>query len=341
MKEPLLTIVIPCYNEEEVIKETIAQLSLVLIKMIHEQLIHQQSKLLFVDDGSKDRTWEIILEVSEANPFVSGIKLARNAGHQHALLAGMMKAREYSDCVLTIDADLQDDISVIRDFVQKYRNGYEIVYGVRSKRQTDTLFKRTTAVLFYRFMKKMGVSLVHNHADYRLLSKSALDELSRYGERNVFLRGLIPLLGFRSTTVMYERKERLAGKSKYPLKKMLAFAFDGITSFSVAPIRWITMLGFLFFFSSGIFGGYAAIQRLIGYTTPGWTSLIISIWLIGGIQLMGIGLIGEYIGKIYKEVKCRPRYAIETDLYACRMKAQQLLASPPRPEPEQNRRNEA
>ncbi|WP_028403451.1 glycosyltransferase family 2 protein [Ectobacillus panaciterrae] len=328
MNEPLLTIVIPCYNEEKVVKETVAQLSIVLVKLVQEQLIHKNSKLLFVDDGSQDHTWRLIMEISDVNPFVTGIKLARNVGHQPALLAGMLQARKYSDCVLTIDADLQDDISKIRDFILKYRDGYDVVYGVRNKRATDTFFKRTTAILFYRFLKKMGVHIVHNHADYRLMSKRALDELNHYKERNLFLRGIVPLLGFRSATVLYDRKERFAGESKYPLKKMLTFAFDGITSFSITPIRFITLVGFLSFFTSGIFGSYAVIQRILGYTTPGWTSLIISIWLIGGIQLMGVGLIGEYIGKIYKEVKQRPHYAIETDLYSVRMQAQEWLSSP-------------
>jgi glycosyltransferase involved in cell wall biosynthesis len=328
MNEPILTIVVPCYNEEKVIKETIAQLSIVLVKLMQEQLIHKNSKLLFVDDGSTDHTWELVMEVSDVNPFVTGIKLTRNVGHQPALLAGMLQARQHSDCVLTIDADLQDDVSKIRDFIMKYKEGYDIVYGVRDKRKTDTFFKRTSAILFYQFLKKMGVNIIHNHADYRLISKRALDELSRYGERNVFLRGMIPLLGFRAATVLYDRKERFAGESKYPLKKMLAFAFDGITSFSITPIRFITSVGFLSFCISGLFGGYAIIQRLFGHTTPGWTSLIISIWLIGGIQLMGVGLIGEYIGKIYKEVKHRPLYAIENDMYSMRMQAQEWLSSP-------------
>lgn len=327
MTEPILTIVVPCYNEEKVMKETIGQLSVVLAKLIREQLIHARSKLLFVDDGSKDATWSLIEEISKINPFLTGIKLARNVGHQRALLAGILQAKEYSDCIISIDADLQDDIAVIRDFILKYQEGYDIVYGVRSKRDTDTFFKRTSAVWFYRFLHKTGVNIVHNHADYRLLSKRALDELSLYQERNVFLRGMIPLLGFRSTFVTYERKARFAGESKYPLKKMLSFAFDGITSFSITPIRWITIIGMCVFLLSLFCGGYALGQRFLGFTTPGWTSIVISIWLLGGIQLMSIGLIGEYIGKMYVEVKQRPRYTIETDLYSRQIQTQEWSVS--------------
>lgn len=316
MKHPLLTIVVPCYNEEEVLLETMKQLSSVLDDLTEEELIAKESKLLFVDDGSQDRTWPIIHKVSRTNQYVSGLRLARNVGHQKALLAGLEQAKEQSDCVISIDADLQDDITVIRDFLVKFNDGCDVVYGVRRKRDTDTFFKRVTAVGFYRVMNKMGIQLVPNHADYRLLSKRALEELSRYQEANLFLRGIIPLIGFRTDYVYYDRKERLAGETKYPLKKMLSFALDGMTSFSVAPIRLITYLGFFLFLFSGVAGTYAIIQKLLGYTNAGWTSLMISIWLIGGLQLMGIGIIGEYIGKIFTEVKNRPKYAIETDLYS-------------------------
>ncbi|BDG45810.1 MULTISPECIES: glycosyltransferase family 2 protein [Parageobacillus] len=314
MQKPILTIVVPCYNEEDVLPETIKQLTNALENLLEEHLIAIGSKILFVDDGSRDRTWELIEQESERNPFVTGIKLSRNFGHQKALLAGLETAKNDSDCVISIDADLQDDVSAIREFVMKYHEGYDIVYGVRRSRDTDTWFKRATAQWFYRFMQKLGVQLVYNHADFRLMSKRALEELSRYTEVNIFLRGIVPLLGFRSTEVFYDRKERFAGQSKYPLKKMLAFAFDGVTSFSIAPIRFITFIGFLAFLLSSIAGIYALAVKLLGHAESGWTSIIISIWFIGGLLLMGIGLIGEYIGKIYQEVKRRPRFTVEKTL---------------------------
>ncbi|MEH7608723.1 glycosyltransferase family 2 protein, partial [Priestia megaterium] len=315
MNRPILTIVVPCYNEEEVFTETSFQLTTVIKELINERLVSSESTILFVDDGSKDSTWSLIEKESCSNLFVKGLKLARNVGHQNALLAGLEAAHKQSDCVISIDADLQDDISVIRTFVEKYWLGYEVVYGVRDSRETDTFFKRTTAVGFYRFMNRLGIQLVQNHADFRLMSKRALGELMKYKEGNVFLRGLVPLVGFRSTEVTYDRKERTAGESKYPLKKMLAFAFDGITSFSVAPIRLLTLLGGASFLFSIAFGIYALIQKYLDHTQIGWTSLILSIWLVGGLQLMGMGLVGEYIGKIFNEVKQRPKYAIERDLY--------------------------
>lgn len=316
MNKPFLTIVVPCFNEEQVLKETSRQLSAVLSDMIRDLLVSKQSKILFVDDGSKDRTWELIEEESMNNPYVSGLKLARNVGHQNALLAGLETANKQSDCVVSIDADLQDDIHVIHTFVEKYWEGFDIVYGVRDKRDTDTYFKRTTALGFYRVMEKLGINLVPNHADFRLMSNRALEELFKYKETNLFLRGLIPLLGFPSTKVFYDRKERFAGESKYPLKKMLTFAFDGITSFSVTPIRFVTFLGFLSVILSLFAGAYALIQEFLGHTQSGWTSLILSIWFVGGLQLLGIGLIGEYIGKIYNEVKRRPKYAVEIDTFS-------------------------
>lgn len=323
MNQPILTIVVPCYNEEEVFKETSSQLSAVLEELMEDALISCESKLLFVDDGSKDRTWELIEVESEENPLVKGLKLARNVGHQNALIAGLETASNHSDCVISIDADLQDDVKVIREFVEKFWEGYDIVYGVRDSRDTDTYFKRTTAVGFYRFMEKIGIKLVPNHADFRLMSKRALEELFKYKEINLFLRGLVPLVGFRSTLVYYDRKERYAGESKYPLKKMLAFAFDGITSFSIAPIRFVSFIGFLSMIMSVAAGAYAVIQEILGHTVSGWASIVISIWFVGGLQLLGIGMIGEYIGKIYQEVKRRPRYAIEKNLYNIQEKEQQ------------------
>lgn len=314
-RSPMLTIVVPCYNEEEVLTETIKGLTMVMHELCQSDLIDTTSKILFVDDGSKDRTWSIIAMESIRNPFVTGIKLARNTGHQNALLAGYFKAKEKCDCVISIDADLQDDIGVIKEFIEKYHEGYEIVYGVRRRRETDTLFKRSTALGFYRLMKKCGIHLIDNHADFRLLGSRALGELARFPESNLFIRGIIPLLGFKSAEVYYDRKERLAGETKYPLKKMLSFAIDGITSFSIMPVRIITFLGFLLFFFSILTGGYAFVQKFMGYTSEGWTSLMISIWLIGGLQLVAIGLIGEYIGKIFIEVKNRPKYTIDIDLF--------------------------
>lgn len=315
MMEPVLTIVVPCYNEVEVLPETFFQLQQLLEELIDETLISKQSKLLFVDDGSKDRTWEMIYKEGLRNDFVRGLKLAHNVGHQNALLAGLHAAKERSDCVVSIDADLQDDIRVIREFVLKFRDGCEIVYGVRKGRNTDTFFKRSTAQGFYKMMEKLGVNLVYNHADFRLMSKRALQELERFKEVNLFLRGIVPLLGFQSDVVYYDRLERQAGETKYPLKKMLAFAFDGITSFSVSPIRFVLLLGFVSFFLSLAFGSYFLTLKFFGNTETGWTSLITSIWLIGGLQLIAIGLIGEYVGKIYKEAKQRPLYIVDIDAF--------------------------
>lgn len=313
MKEPVLTIVVPCYNEEEVLPLTIKTLHQLLKNMISDELVSDESKLLFVDDGSKDQTWAIIHNESIKNELVRGLKLSTNVGHQNALLAGLFTAKECSDCVISIDADLQDDISVIPSFIEQFNKGFDIVYGVRKKRDCDTFFKRTTAEFFYRFMNKMGVNLVYNHADFRLMSKRALNELEKFKEVNMFLRGIIPLIGYKSTSVFYDRKERLAGETKYPLKKMLYFAFDGITSFSVTPIRFVLLTGLVSFFVSLLFGIYFLTLKFIGHTETGWTSLITSIWLIGGLQLIGIGLIGEYIGKIYKESKGRPKFIVDID----------------------------
>ncbi|ADU93921.1 glycosyltransferase family 2 protein [Geobacillus sp. Y412MC52] len=329
MFEPTLAIVVPCYNEEEVLPETIRRLRELREQLIEEQLISSNSALLFVDDGSCDDTWKIIYKASLRHPEVKGLKLAHNAGHQNALLAGLFAAKRHADCLISIDADLQDDVAAIREFVQKFREGYDIVYGVRRRRDADTWFKRHTAQGFYRLMKAFGVDLVYNHADYRLMSRRAVDALEQFGEVNLFLRGIVPLLGFRSATVYYDRKERLAGKTKYPLKKMIAFALDGVTSFSVTPIRFISLVGFLSFVVSLMFGAYFLFLKWVGHTETGWTSLITSIWLLGGLQLMALGLIGEYIGKIYKETKRRPRYIIDLDLWNWPLPQRLSPAAPP------------
>lgn len=312
---PILTIVVPCYNEEEVLNYTVSQLTDILQIMIKKKGISEKSAILFVDDGSQDSTWDLIQMESIQNHFVKGLKLAANVGHQNALLAGLETAQRQSDCVISIDADLQDDINVIPLMVEKFNQGYDLVYGVRDKRNTDTFFKRNTALGFYRIMRKLGIQLIPNHADFRLMSKRALSELLKYQERNLFLRGIVPLLGYSTTEVKYNRKEREAGVSKYPLKKMLSFAMDGVTSFSIAPIRCVTYLGFITLAISFLAGSYAFIQKLLGNTDSGWTSLMISIWIIGGLQLIGIGVVGEYIGKIFKEVKKRPRYSIDVDQF--------------------------
>jgi polyisoprenyl-phosphate glycosyltransferase len=315
MNEPILTIVVPCFNEEEVLPDTILQIDTFLNSLISNQTVSSKSKILYVDDGSQDQTWPIIYKESLLNDHIKGLKLSRNVGHQNALLAGLLTVKDASDCVVSLDADLQDDIHVIHDFIEKFNEGYDIVYGVRKGRQTDTFFKRSTAESFYKLMKKFGVNIIYNHADYRLMSKRALDELERFEEVNLFLRGIVPLIGFRSTSVYYDRKVRLAGETKYPLKKMLTFAFDGITSFSITPIRFVMMIGCISFIVSLLFGAYFIGLKFFGNTETGWTSMITSLWLIGGLQLMAIGLVGEYIGKIYKESKRRPKFIVDIDMY--------------------------
>ena len=311
-KAPVLYIIVPCYNEEEVLPETNARLNALADALIAEKRIDAASRILFVDDGSRDRTWKLIEELAARTERVEGLKLAHNAGHQNALWAGMMSVRGKADAVVTIDADLQDDINAIRGFLEKYGEGCEVVYGVRSKRETDTAFKRMTAQGFYRLMQRMGVDMVYNHADYRLLGRRALDALSEFGEENMFLRGMVPLVGFQSAEVTYERGERFAGESKYPLKKMIAFAIEGITSFSIKPVRWVALIGFAFAFLGVIMALYALVSLMCGQAVPGWTSMMVSIWIIGGVQLIALGLIGEYVGKVYKEVKHRPKYIVET-----------------------------
>lgn len=307
----VLYLVIPCYNEEEVLPETSKRLLEKYESLISAGEISLQSKICFVNDGSKDRTWEIIEKLHEENPVFCGIKLSRNKGHQNALMAGLMTVKDECDAAISLDADLQDDINAIDEMVKKYKEGYEVVYGVRSSRKKDTAFKRATAQGFYKVMKSMGVEIIYNHADYRLMSRNALEGLAEFEEVNLFLRGIVPLVGYKSTTVEYERGERFAGESKYPLKKMLSFAFEGITSMSVKPIRMICALGvFVFLVSIGLLI-YSLVRHFMGQTVAGWTSIVVSIWALGGLQLLAIGVIGEYIGKVYLETKKRPRYIIE------------------------------
>ena len=310
----ILYLVIPCYNEEAVLPETARQLLEKMNSMFERGMISRESRIMFVNDGSKDKTWEIIEELHRSNPIYSGVKLSRNKGHQNALLAGLMTAKEKADMTISLDADLQDDVDVIDQMVEKYYEGNDVVYGVRSARKTDTFFKKFTAQGFYKIMQAMGVEIVYNHADYRLMSRRALEGLAQFKEVNLFLRGIVPLIGYRSDVVTYERHERFAGESKYPLKKMLAFATDGITSFSIKPIRLITTFGILIFGISLLMLLYSLVVHFMGKTVAGWTSMIISIWAIGGLQLLAIGVVGEYIGKIYLETKERPKYIIETVL---------------------------
>lgn len=307
----ILYLVIPCYNEEEVIHETARQLKTKITDMITKDMISQDSRIMFVNDGSKDKTWEIIQALHKEDAIFSGVNLSRNRGHQNALLGGLMTAVKLADVTISLDADLQDDIHVIDQFIERYHEGYDVVYGVRSKRTTDSFFKRNTALAFYKFQSLMGVDAVYNHADYRLMSKRALLALGEFKEVNLFLRGMVPLVGYKSCNVEYERNERFAGESKYPLKKMLAFAWDGITSFSTKPIRFVTGTGFLIFAGSMLIILYSVIRKFMGFTVDGWTFLACSIWLIGGIQLLGLGIVGEYVGKIYNETKARPKFIIE------------------------------
>lgn len=307
-----LAIVVPCYNEEEVLKIASEALRGVLDDLIQKQKIAEDSFILFVNDGSKDRTWELIEEEHKTYPIqVCGVKLAGNVGHQFALTAGLLTAKDMSDVTVSIDADLQDDVTVIEEMIDKFHAGNDIVYGVRKERKTDTFFKRTTAQGFYKVMELMGVKTVYNHADFRLMSKRAVEQFSRYKESNLFLRGMMPLIGYQTDCVYYDRKERVAGESKYPLKKMLALAFNGISSFSIKPISMILGVGLFIIFCCVLAAVYALISYFTGHVVPGWTSLILSVWFLGGLQLLAIGLVGQYIGKIYIEVKQRPRYNIE------------------------------
>ena len=309
-----LYIVVPCYNEEEVLHETTKRLKEKLNKLIKNKKINKDSKVLYVNDGSKDNTWAIIEEINKNDKMFTGISLSRNRGHQNALVAGLLTAKEHADIIISMDADLQDDINAIDEMIEKNNDGCDIVYGVRNKREKDSWFKRTTAEGFYKFMKIMGVDVVFNHADYRLTSKRVLDNFADYHEVNLFLRGIFPLIGFKSDIVYYERNERFAGVSKYPLKKMLNFAWDGITSFSVKPIRMVLNIGIIMFVISIIMLIYALTVKILGNTVSGWTFIICSIWMIAGVQMLSLGIIGEYIGKIYSETKARPRFIIEKDL---------------------------
>lgn len=310
----VLYLVIPCYNEELVLDITTEQLTTKLNTLISENKISKNSRILYVDDGSKDSTWDKILDANKVNKLICGVKLSRNMGHQNALLAGLVTANKYADITISMDADLQDDIDVIDKMIDEYNSGAEIVYGVRSSRENDTFFKKSTAEAFYKMMKIMGVEIVFNHADCRLMSKVALDGLEQFEETNLFLRGIVPQIGYKSSVVYYKRNSRVAGESKYPLKKMIKFAMEGVTSFSVKPLKMITNIGFIMSLFSAVIMIYSLVVKIIGKAVSGWTFIIISIWLVAGIQMLSMGIIGEYIGKIYKETKHRPKYIIEREL---------------------------
>ena len=306
-----LYMVIPCYNEAEVLPETSKRLREKINSLIEKGKIDKESRIVFVNDGSKDRTWEIIKTLHEEDPVFSGINLTRNRGHQNALLAGLMTVMDYADMTISMDADLQDDVDAIDEMIDKYLDGIDIVYGVRSSRAKDTFFKKATAEGFYKIMNSMGANTVFNHADYRLMSKRALEGLSQFQEVNLFLRGIVPMIGYPTDVVYYERGERFAGESKYPLGKMLSFAIEGITSLSTKPIRMITFLGFFIFLVSIGILIYSLVRHFMGATIVGWTTLMVSVWGIGGLILLSLGVVGEYIGKIYLETKARPRFIVE------------------------------
>ena len=310
MGAPILYIVVPCYNEEEVLRETNSRLTALLHRLVDEGKVSADSRVMYVNDGSRDRTWELIRQFQDEGP-VRGVNLAGNVGHQHALFAGMTVAKDLCDVLVSIDADLQDDIEAIPAMLARFADGCDIVYGVRKERKTDTFFKRNTALAFYKLMRVLGVKSVYNHADYRLMSKRAVEQLCRYKERNLFLRGIVPLVGYRTDTVYYDRSARLAGESKYPFSKMLNFAIDGITSFSVKPLRLIVALGIAMVIMSLAIFVYVLTAYAQDNVVPGWSSLMISIWFVGGCTLISLGVVGEYIGKIYIEVKERPQYNIE------------------------------
>ena len=307
----ILYIVIPCFNEEEALPRTAKQLKEKFDKLFKEQKISYMSRIVFVNDGSRDNTWEIIKKLNKENEIFSGINLSSNTGHQNALLAGLLTVKEKADMVITMDADLQDDINAIDEMINAYNNGADIVYGVRSDRKKDSFFKRNTAKLFYKLIQFLGVNTVYNHADFRLMSRRAVEALENFKEVNLFLRGLVTMLGFKTEKVYYERKERVAGESKYPIKKMINFALEGITSLSVKPIRMIIVLGFTVFLVSIGIVIYSLVRHFTGHTVTGWTSVMASVWAIGGLMLLAIGVVGEYIGKIYLETKQRPRFIIE------------------------------
>jgi len=312
LQTPTVGIVLPCYNEEEILRQTDQRIGELVDQLITKKLIAAGSLIIYVDDGSKDKTWELIQDRVDLAKNRMGIKFSRNFGHQSALLGGITSIYQHVDCVITIDADLQDDIKVIEEMIVKYSQGFEIVYGVRKKRDADTAFKKRTAQAFYSLMRVMGVNIIYNHADFRLASTRVCENLLRFGEVNLFLRGIFPLIGFNHTTVYYDRLERDAGTTKYPLIKMLGFALEGITSFSVKPLRIVSLIGIFIFFGSVLLSLYSLYSYFFMGTVPGWTSVILPIYFLGGVQILCIGIIGEYLGKIYKEVKSRPRFIIET-----------------------------
>lgn len=313
MLKPTIIVVSPCYNEELVINDTVIQLSQKLEELITKDIISNKSFIAFVDDGSKDNTWNKISEYSKSNSLIKGLKLTGNVGHQNALYAGLIYYKNQADALISIDADLQDDIMVIEDMIQQYINGNEIVYGVRKERKTDSFFKRNTALFFYKIMLSMKVNIIYNHADFRLCSSRVLNALEKYEEVNLFLRGIIPEIGFKNSVVYYDRLERKAGESKYPIRKMISFAWNGITSFSNYPLKLVTIIGFFIFIGCFAMTIYALISWQLHNTVPGWLSTVIPMYFLGGIQLFCFGIIGEYIGKIYSEVKKRPRYFIDVD----------------------------
>lgn len=314
-RPPVLAIVVPCYNEEEVFPVTCGVLRTKLDELVSRGKAAPDSLICFVDDGSTDRTWRLVEAAHAEDPRVKGIRFSGNRGHQYALLAGLECVRDLSDAAVSLDADLQDDVGVLERFVDRYLEGHDIVYGVRKRRDTDSRFKKWTALLFYKLMAVLGVRIVYNHADYRLADRKVLEALTEHRERNLFLRGIFPSLGFRSAVVEYDRQERTAGASKYSLRRMLSFALEGVTSFSVVPLRIVTFMGLAAFLVSVVLTVWAFWQKYTGHTIPGWSSLIISLYFIGAVQLLSVGLIGEYIGKIYREVKARPRYIIHEKLF--------------------------
>mgnify|MGYP003305930163 CR=1 FL=1 len=313
-KGQILYLVIPCYNEEEVLEETTRQLKIKMEKLVKDKVISDKSRVMYVNDGSRDKTWELIEKIDKQEKYFTGISLSRNRGHQNALLGGLMTAKKYADVIISMDADLQDDINAIDEMLEKYYAGCDIVYGVRSARKKDTFFKRVTAEGFYKFMKALGVDCVYNHADYRLTSKRVLDEFENFKEVNLFLRGMFPLVGFKSDVVYYERNERFAGESKYPLKKMLNFAWDGITSFSVKPLRLIASIGFFLTLVGIGIGIYVLVALILKMKIASFVLSTMSIWFVGGLNMISIGIVGEYIGKIYSETKARPRFIISKNL---------------------------
>lgn len=312
--QPILGIVVPCYNEQEVLNDTISHLTGVVRSLVGKSLVSAESRIFLIDDGSKDNTWQLITKASNADKTICGVKLAGNSGHQNALLAGLTTAVGLSDIMISIDADLQDDTAVIESMVRKYLDGNDIVYGVRASRESDTFFKKNSALMFYKLMNALGTKTIYNHADYRLMSKRAVEKLLSFPERNMFIRGIVPLIGFKSDTVTYDRKPRMAGDSKYPLKKMISFAINGITSFSIRPIRLIFSIGIIMLVVTISVSLYTLIAYFAGETIQGWTSLMLSLWFIGSLILISLGVIGEYIGKIYIEVKGRPRFFIEKSI---------------------------